>query len=107
MYEWICVTGWYSKVNISLYRNQVGTNFKPGTIQDHGTTFKPGTRFRWYQPEADTRLDLNPWFQVGTKYIVGTHFEAGTNLKAGTRFEGGARILAGTRFEVSTNLISI
>ena len=57
--------------------------------------------------KADIRLDLNPWFQVGTKYIAGTHFEAGTNLKAGTRFEGGTRILAGTRFEVGTNLISI
>ena len=57
--------------------------------------------------KADTRLDLNPWFQVGTKYIVGTHFEAVINLKAGTSFEGGTRILAGTRFEVGTNLISI
>ena len=57
--------------------------------------------------KAEIRIDLNPLFQVGTKFIAGTHFEAGTNLKAGTRFEGGTRILAGTRFEVGTNLISI
>ena len=57
--------------------------------------------------KADKCLDLNHWFQVGTKYIAGTHFEAGTNLNAGTRFKGGTRILAGTMFEVGTNLISI
>ena len=38
--------------------------------------------------KADIRLYLDPWFQVGTKYIDGTHFEAGANLKAGTGFEG-------------------
>ena len=57
--------------------------------------------------KADIRLDLNPWSQVGTKCIAGTHFEGGTNLKVGTRSEGGTRIVAGTRFEVGTNLISI
>ena len=24
--------------------------------------------------KADIRLDLNAWFQVGTKYIAGAHF---------------------------------
>ena len=53
LYDWIFVTGWYSKVSISLYRNSVGTNFKPGTSQDPSTTFKAGGK-------------------VGTNFQVGT-----------------------------------
>ena len=62
LYEWIYVTGWYSKVNISLYRNQVGTNFKPGTSQDPGTTFK-----------ASTSLEVGTGFRVGTSNVLGTN----------------------------------
>ena len=69
LYEWIYVTGWYSKVNISLYRNQVGTNFKPGTSQDPGTTFRPGTS-----------LEVGTGFKVGTSNVLGTNLKSGIEI---------------------------